>query len=154
MTRTVVHETFALERTYPVSTAQVFRAFSDLETKKRWFDGPDDWEPAAEHTLDFRIGGREREAGGPPGGPIHTFDAIYHDIVADSRIVYSYTMTLEDRRISVSLTTIELTAEDGGTRLFLTEHGAYFDGADGPGMRRRGTEELLDALAGVLDPID
>lgn len=150
MTRTVVHDTFTLERTYPVSPTQVFHAFSDLETKKAWFDTPDDWVPAAEHTLDFRIGGRERESAGPPGGPIHVFDAIYHDIVADSRIVYSYTMTLDNRRISVSLTTIELAAQEGGTTLFLTEHGAYFEGADGPRERRRGTDELLDSLANVL----
>jgi uncharacterized protein YndB with AHSA1/START domain len=151
MTRTVVHDTFTLERTYPTSPAQVFAAFSDLETKRRWFAGSDEWVSAVEHTLDFRVGGREREASGPPGGPVHGFDAIYHDIVADARIVYSYTMSVDDQRVSVSLTTVELTAGTDGTNLHHTEHGAYFDGADGPELRRNGWGGLLDALAAVLD---
>lgn len=37
-----------------------------------------------------------------------TFDAVYHDVVADERIVYAYEMHLDDRKISVSLATLEL----------------------------------------------
>jgi uncharacterized protein YndB with AHSA1/START domain len=147
MTTSVVHDTFTLERTYPASPPRVFHAFADLATKRRWFAAPDDWEPVGEHTLEFRVGGREHESGRQPnGGPIHTFDAVYHDIVDDERIVYSYTMTLDDQPISVSLTTIELVATGGGTNLRLTEHGAYFVSADGPAMRQEGTADLLDAL--------
>jgi uncharacterized protein YndB with AHSA1/START domain len=146
---TTVHDTFTLERDYPVAPAAVFRAFSDLETKGRWFAEPG-WVAAAPHTLDFRVGGREHESGGPPDGPVHTFDAIYHDIVPDSRIIYSYAMTLGGKPISVSLTTVEIAPHAGGSRLRLTEHGAYFDGADAPPARRHGTGELLDNLGAIL----
>ena len=38
---------------------------------------------------------------------MHRFDSLYYDIVPDERIVYSYEMHLDDKRISVSLATIE-----------------------------------------------
>ena len=53
--------------------------------------GPDEWE-SSDHALDFRVGGREHASGGPPGGPVHSFDARYQDIVPDQRIVYTYDM--------------------------------------------------------------
>jgi uncharacterized protein YndB with AHSA1/START domain len=148
--RPVAHDTFALQRDYPAAASEVFGAFADLATKKRWFAAPEDWVAADAHTLEFRVGGREHESGGPSGGPSHRFDAIYHDIVPNERIIYSYTMTLDDRMISVSLTTIEIFSRPDGSRLRLTEHGAYFDGADSSTVRREGTEELLDALGRFL----
>jgi uncharacterized protein YndB with AHSA1/START domain len=148
--RRVVHDTFTLERDYPATPEQVFGAFADLATKKRWFAGPDDWVATDAHTLDFRIGGREHERSGPPGGPTHAFDAVYHDIVPNDRIIYSYTLSLDDRPISVPLTTIEIVPRADGSRLRLTEHGAFFDEGDVPILRRSGTGELLDALGRVL----
>jgi uncharacterized protein YndB with AHSA1/START domain len=148
--RGITHDTFELERDYPATPEQVFGAFADLATKKRWFAGPEDWTAGRAHTLEFRVGGREHESGGPPGGPSHTFDAIYHDIVANERIIYSYTMTLDERAISVSLATVEIFPRPGGSRLRLTEHGAYFDGEEAPGLRRDGSADLLDALGRAL----
>lgn len=144
---TTVHDTFTLERDYPAPPAAVFTAFADLDTKKRWFVPPEGWVADRPHTLDFRVGGAEHESAGPPGSPPHTFDAVYHDIVEDRRIVYSYRMTLGGRPISVSLTTVELTPDGAGTRLRLTEHGAYFEGVDAPAERRHGVGKQLDALA-------
>jgi uncharacterized protein YndB with AHSA1/START domain len=100
--------------------------------------------------MDFRVGGRETSRGGPKGGPVHAFDALYYDIVPNERIVFAYDMHLDDLRISVSLATIELKPEGNGTRLILTEQGAYLDGHDKPAMRQSGTEELLDQLGAEL----
>ncbi len=118
--RSVTHSTFVIERVYPVPPAKVFHALSDPTARKRWFVGPDEWSQA-KFEMDFRIGGKEVNAGGPDGGPVHTFNAIYHDIVADARIIYSYDMHLDDTRISVSLATIDLKPEGAGTRLVFTE---------------------------------
>jgi uncharacterized protein YndB with AHSA1/START domain len=49
-------------------------------------------------------------------------------------------------RFSVSLATVEFKPADKGTRLIFTEHGAFFDGADGPKMREAGWNELLQKL--------
>ncbi|MEZ6023319.1 MAG: SRPBCC domain-containing protein [Hyphomonadaceae bacterium] len=62
--------------------------------KGKWFGGPDEWERSA-HTLDFRVGGGERLAGGPPGGTVHAFSGTYWDIVENERIVQCYDMHLD-----------------------------------------------------------
>jgi hypothetical protein len=65
-------------------------------------------------------------------------------------LVNSYTMHLDQALISVSLATVELRAEAAGTRLVVTEQGAYLDGFEDGGQRQRGTGELLDALGAEL----
>ena len=39
---------------------------------------------------------------------------------------------------------------DGGTRLVLTEQGAYLDGREQPAWREHGTADQLEALDGQL----
>lgn len=94
-----------------------------------------------------RVGGREHDRGGPSGGRIHRFDALYQGIVPNERIVYTCEMHLDDRRISASVATREFLAEGGGTRLVLTEEGALLDGRDASRSREWGARHLLDALA-------
>jgi uncharacterized protein YndB with AHSA1/START domain len=96
--------------------------------------------------MEFRIGGRERAKGRWAGGRVTDFQAVYHDIVQDQRIVYSYAMHVDDKRISVSLATIEFAQSGKGTKLILTEQGAFLDGYDDAGSRDRGTRGLMDAL--------
>lgn len=146
---TVVHDSFVLERHYPASPARVFRAFADPDIKARWFGCDDTW-VVAEHTCDFRVGGREVWRVGEPGGVEHRNDTVYMDIVPDVRLVWSYVMSLDGRRISASLATVELVPEGKGTRLVFTEHGAFLDGYDGEDERRRGTEDLLAKLESYL----
>lgn len=147
--RSVTHATFTIERTYPVPPALVFQAFADPAMKVKWFGPPQEWGPE-QHEMDFRVGGREVSRGGPQGGPMHTFEARYWDIVPDGRIVYAYDMHLDDTRISVSLATIQLQPTTGGTRLVLTEQGAFLDGHDTVAAREHGTGELLDSLGAFL----
>ena len=127
--RSVVHSTFVIERVYPAAPAKVYLALSDPDAKRRWFADPDSPTPSR-YEMDFRIGGKEVNAGGPKEGPIYIFAATYQDIVPNERIVYSYDMLAGDVRISVSLATIELRPEGTGTRLVLTEQGAFLDGHD------------------------
>ena len=145
----VTHSTFSLERTYDASPGRVFAAFADPEQKVAWFTGPPEW-PLDAFEVDFRVGGREMNRGGPKDGPISSFEALYYDIVPDERIVYSYEMHLDDERISVSLATIELAPAADGTRLTLTEQGAYLDAFDDPKLRETGTRDLLEALGAYL----
>jgi uncharacterized protein YndB with AHSA1/START domain len=77
-------------------------------------------------------------------------DTWYHDIVPDERIVWSYAMQLGDRRISVSLATVELSPDGPGTWMRFTEQGVYLDGHDGLAERERGTKDLLDNLERAL----
>lgn len=150
--RNVVHATFTLERVYKASRARVFAAFSDFETKRKWFGTGDPEGGGA--TLDFRVGGHEHSHGvADAHGRVHSyrFDAVYFDIVENERIVYAYDMDADGKHISASLATIEFSDAGGGTRLRLTEQGAFLDGYDDPKMREVGTRDLLEALAKVVE---
>lgn len=147
--RSVVHATFCIERTYPASRAQVFQALTDPAAKARWFGGGDGYTLLARE-MDVRPGGREHVQGRWETGVVSTFDAVYHDVVADERIVYAYEMHLDDRKISVSLATVELKPASTGTHLVMTEQGAFLDGYDNAGSREHGTNFLLDALGNSL----
>ena len=147
--RSATHNTFTLERTFDAPVARVFKAFADWEAKKKWFAAPEGW-IEEEAKMDFRVGGTEVNKGGPKGGPVHSFDARYYDIIPNERIVYAYEMYMDDKRISVSVATFELKADGGRTRLKLTEQGVYLDGFDNGSKREEGTRELLDALGESL----
>lgn len=140
--RFVKHATFVVDRTYAVSAARAYQAWADPAVKSKWFSKPEIFE--------FRVGGREYSRGGPPEGPVFTFDVRYQEIVPEQRIVYSYTLDADDTRISASLTTVELIPVDGGTKLIFTEQGAFMDGHDTPEIREHGTKEMLDALGKML----
>lgn len=147
--RSTHHATFTIERIYPASPARVFAAWAEAEAKLQWFACHDEW-PVTSHEFDFRVGGYERLRTGPAGGTVHAFDALYHDIVPDARIIYSYGMRLDERRISVSLTTVALEPHADGTRLTFTEQVAFLDGYDDLEGREEGTRIGLENLAGVL----
>ena len=147
--RTATHAAFTLERVYPVPPARVFAAFAEPSLKARWFGGGAD-QTMLERTCDFREGGRERAVGRWKSGTVSAFDATYHDIVPDRRIVYSYVMQLDERRISVSLATVEFLADGAGTRLVVTEQGVFLNGYDDAGSREHGTAFLLDRLGASL----
>ena len=151
-TRSVVHATFHLERTYDAPAARVWRALTDPAAKQKWFGGPSgQWAPLERH-MDVRVRGTERAKGRWEGGAVSTFDAVYLDVIEGERLVYSYTMHLDDRKISVSLATMQLKADGARTTLMITEQGAFLDGYDDSGSREEGTRHLLDALgASLLD---
>ena len=148
--RSVVHATFHLERSYDAPIAWVWKALTDENAKQKWFGGtPGRWELMERH-MDVRAGGRERLKGRWEGGVVSTFDAIYHDVIPNERLVYSYQMHLDDKKISVSLATLQLKGTDGKTTLMVTEQGAFLDGYDDAGSREQGTAHLLDALGASL----
>ena len=67
----------------------VFRAWADPKRKARWFAGSVD-ALGNGYELDFQVGGREVNRGGPPGGPVYTYSAQFRDIVVDRRIVRQF----------------------------------------------------------------
>ncbi len=148
--RSIVHATFAIERVYNHAPSKVFDAFASREAKMKWFGDPDSVSNK-KYSLDFRVGGREHAEGDVPDHGVYTYDVVYQDIVPNNRIVSTYEMTIGGNRISVSVATVEFRPEGKGTRLVLTEQGAFLDGYDKPAAREEGTKQLLEALAKALD---
>ena len=149
-TRSVAHATFHLERRFGAAAARVWRALTDPDAKAKWFCGPPGKWALLERHMDVCVGGTERLKCRWEGGTVSTFNAVYHDVVPNKRLVYSYAMHLGDKKISVSLATVELRADDGATTLSITEQGAFLDGYDDAGSREQGTAHLLDALGASL----
>ena len=147
--RSVVHDSFTLERTYPAAPERVFAAWATIEAKSHWFGSEEGLEPVGEHTLDFREGGIEH-LGAAAEGKVFLFDATYYDIVDNERIVWAYDMRMDGRRISVSLGTVQILPVPGGSKLVLTEQGAFLDGLDTNAQRAEGTEQFLDSLGAYL----
>src|SRR5262249_52404213 len=142
-TRSVVHGSFTITRSWKAAPAKVFDAFATEEGKAKWFASGPGMEKQ-EQKFDFREGGHEIMQGKHANGMVSRFDCLYRDIVPPSaaemgRIVYSYVMHLDGRKISVSQACIEIRPEAGGTRLVVTEYGDFLDGYDDNGSREHGT---------------
>lgn len=148
--RSVQHDTFVIERTYPAQPARVFAAWATQEAKMAWMSDPDHPGDDTGREFDFRVGGHERFAGQGPDGTRYRYDAQYYDIVPGQRIVYAYEMYAGQDRISVSVSTVQIEPAGGGTALTYTEQGAFLDDLDQPEARQEGTESLLDNLGKYL----
>jgi uncharacterized protein YndB with AHSA1/START domain len=145
----VVHDSFTLERTYPAAPERVFAAWATGAAKSQWFGADEGLESVDDYVLEFRVGGREHLSA-KAEGRVYDFDATYYDIVENERIVWAYDMHVDGRRMSVSLATVQIEGVPGGSRLVLTEQGAYLDGLDTNDQRAEGTAQFLDALAEFL----
>lgn len=147
----IIHGSFTIERVLRATPARVFAAWSSASAMRSWFHGPAEWGPV-NFELDFRVGGGGRSSTGPKGGPPHRFESRYYDILENERIVYAYEMYSGSKRMSVSLTTVELQEVQGGTKLVLTEQGAYIDDSwGGNDSREQGTRGLIEQLAGEVE---
>ena len=150
--QSVAHGSFTVEREYPVPPETVFTAWTSAEAKLGWFAHGDDFiERINEYTLEFRVGGEERLDAQLTSGNRMLLASRYYDIVPNERIVATYDVLINDRRISVSLFSVQFLATDVGTKLVTTEDGAFIDDLDNEQSRRQGVESDLDQLTQYLD---
>jgi uncharacterized protein YndB with AHSA1/START domain len=153
--RRALHETYRIERTYPVPPAAVFAAFATEQARTSWGDTDAVLPPGGTggdgetSGFDFRVGGREFFSDESEGTTFF-YDATFCDIVPDARIVYTYEVHANGTRFSVSGTTVEFTSSGGGTRLVWTGQGVWLDGYDGAEaatLRKDETDKMPDGLA-------
>src|SRR5208282_1224411 len=98
--RSVIHNTFVIERSYRATPERVFSAFADPAKKRRWFveSGGNEIE---HYEMDFQVGGKERaqfrfKAGSPSPvqGLEYVNDTSYQVIVPNHRIVFASRMNI------------------------------------------------------------
>lgn len=118
-----MHGSVTVARSLTAPPSRVFAAFAELPLRGEWFRVPSDAGPG-HHELDFRVGGGELARGtfAPMGVPEYIeYRSRFLDIVADQRIVFVYELSLDGRRRTISLVTVEIAASDAGTNLTYTE---------------------------------
>jgi uncharacterized protein YndB with AHSA1/START domain len=87
------------------------------------------------------------------GGPVVVYEGLFRDIVPGERIVVANWIDADGQRISISQFTAEFRAKGNGTRLVVTEQGAYLDGHDSPDSRAIGIRaQLRNCKPAPADP--
>ena len=139
--RSIKHSSFVIERRFDLRPAAVYRAWTDPEAKARWFNGPADKWSEQVREMDVRVGGRER----PDRQIRRRLGVALRSVVlrrgARERLVYTYDMYWQGKKISVSLASVEFvpTAKSKRHQLVVTEQHAFLDGHEDGGSRERGT---------------
>jgi uncharacterized protein YndB with AHSA1/START domain len=149
------HGTFTIERTFRSPVEKTFAAWTDLDTKARWFMGPPErgW-TIQERTLDVSVGGREVMQGSFPDGFVTRYEGRYHVVEPNRRLVFAFDLYLAGELHSVALDTVDFEpTPDGGSRMVFTETTVYMDGEDATEGRREATMAHIDRLADVLAPV-
>jgi uncharacterized protein YndB with AHSA1/START domain len=151
----VIHDSFVWERSLAAPPDRVWAAYADLALRSRWYRVPGN-RPQV-HELDLRVGGRERLSGSfAPSGAVEQLDyeAVFLDAVPQQRFVAATTFALNGEQRWVSLLTVALGEEGGGTRLSHTEQYALLrysgDGQDDRAHLRGSIALALNALDAVL----
>jgi uncharacterized protein YndB with AHSA1/START domain len=148
---TLIHDTFEIRKIYGAEPAAIFGAFAFQDRKSRWYATSSAHEPLS-YSFEFRPGGEEKlTARMLPGTPIAEkilcWTSTYAEIVENARIVFFQTLDVDRTRVSAAVVTVEIAPLGGETEVVLTHQAVYFEGADGPEMRRMGWEHLLETMA-------
>lgn len=144
--------TFTLERTWATTPARVFEAWADIEIKAMWFPGVDEETlHLVRRDLDFRRGGVEvLEGRFRATGMTALYEARFHLIDPNRRLVYDYDLHHDDRFTSVTLSSLFIEPDGARTRVAYTEQIVFLDGKDGTESRRHGTGVQWEKLETVL----
>jgi uncharacterized protein YndB with AHSA1/START domain len=144
MTSTL-HTTLVFERKISAPSESVFAAFAEPAKRAEW-GTPSDTAAVIYDETDFREGGQDKFRCGSKSNPnIHGVTS-YLDIALNRRIVSSETITVDGKRLCVSLTTLELTPDGKETKLKNTTQLVSFIGQDMVNGHTTGTNASLDNL--------
>ena len=144
------HSRFTLDRILPAGPDLAFRFWSEPRLKQRWNSCHPDWREL-EIRNDFRLGGHDYSLLRDPERREHAIDMVYLDIVRPERIVYAYSMRIDDAPLSASLVTVRFSTHPRGTLMRYDEHLTMLDGSEGAASRERGTGHGFDRLVAALE---
>lgn len=141
----IVHETIALEHNFRFTPVKVFEAWADPVARTKW-GPPSDGESIEFLETDFRVRGRDISRCGPKGNLRFQVETHYYDIVPNSRIVFSETVSENGTPLSVSLMTMTLGPTSEGSCLSLVIQIASLVGGGMVAGNRDGWNDALRNL--------
>jgi uncharacterized protein YndB with AHSA1/START domain len=142
------HATIVLEHHYDAPPTRVFAEFADPTVRAKWSaSAPDElvYDEAA-----FKVGGRDVFRCGPKGDLKVRGETIYHVIAPDRCVISTESLQADGEQLAVSLNTLELQENAGGTNLKLT---IQIASSVGPGIVagfESGNRGALEGLASHL----
>jgi uncharacterized protein YndB with AHSA1/START domain len=140
-----VKPSLILKRRINAPPPKVFAAWTDPQKLGRWM-GPDDMIVSGVADTDPRAGGRYRITMTARNGDTHEVSGVYHEIVPDAKLVFSWAWRSTPER--ESLVTVTLVPDGAGTVLTLT-HEQFFD-EDARNHHEHGWTGSLDKLERLL----
>jgi uncharacterized protein YndB with AHSA1/START domain len=147
----VAHGIFTLNRSWNTTPARVFAAWSDIDIKAQWFPGMGDGLTLLRRELDFRVGGTEVLEGIiAANGKKALYEARFHVIEPNRRLVYDYDLHHDANFHSVTLSSLTIEPDGKKTNVSYTEQIVFLDGEDGTASRHHGTELQWAGLEAAL----
>jgi len=143
------HRTMTLEQTYAASPARVFDAWADPDKRRLW-GSPSDTVEVRNDAADFRVGGEDIQTCLVDGQPVAIVIGRYHDIVPETRIVYTEVISDPSALMGMSLVSAEFIPAGAGTTLVLTLQTVAVDGSDLLEGVEEGWTSALVRLGGQL----
>lgn len=140
-----LHDTLVLERIYPASPARVFAAWKDPQARLRW--AVPKGQALVFDAVDFQVGGRDLSRCGDAGDLRYRLETLYEVIETDRRLILTERCRDGDTLLSVSLITVDIEPQAGGSRLTLTNQIVALDGGGMIEGSRHGWSAALDNLA-------
>lgn len=149
-----IHDTFTISKSYKCSSAELYAAFSNPDLKRSWYAESPNHE-TLEYELEFERGGKELLAARmlpstPVAGAVLKWSSDYRDIKPQSRIVFHQDVEMDGRCISCAVISVEFLPADTGCDVRLTHQAVFFEGSDGPEIRKMGWQALLTNLEAAL----
>ncbi len=144
-------DTIILDRQIAAHPDRVFQAWADAEERVQWDVPGENW-VLADFEHDFRPDGIERSQFGPAGNPVAESYGRYL-VIEPGRcfVVAGVIKVVKSGAVrSALMMTIELTPEQGGTRLRLIDQSIFMGPAETAAMRRAGWTQVLDRLDAYL----
>lgn len=128
----------------PVSAA--FEAWSDRKAVELWGHPGEGWTMSIDR-FSFHFGNSDLVRFGPAGGAEYVNENRYIEIVKDSRIIYSSTVSSGRQLQFAGIIVVQFEPLDGGgTLMRFVEQGLYLDAADSVEGHRAGWQQMFDAL--------
>jgi len=144
MATVITKPSLTVKRRFNAPPAKVFSAWTEPEKITRWM-GPGEVKTIRAEN-DLRVGGRYRIVMQAPSGEEHDVSGVYREVIANEKLVYTWTWkTMPERE---SLVTVTFKPDGAGTLLTLT-HEQFFD-EDARNRHQHGWEGALAKLENYL----